>query len=157
MMRFRPKENIIRNDNTHNSLFNLLIFILQDKNSFERLTRLPLIPLSDGSVGEFEEQKIYYIGKQKHLDLFPKFGPSRLISINLPKDLLEIFSSEEFSKVTNIQKFDASAILVLLKEELPSVNIMEWEPNGESVPNYNWLERIWSMINKSEENIEFTN
>jgi hypothetical protein len=150
LQQMRPFEqnNIIRNDDTQNSLFQLLTFILQDKDSFENLTRLPLIPLSDGSVGEFGEQKIYYIGKQKHLDLFPN-GRSRFVSIKLPKDLLEIFSNEEFSKVTNIQKFDASAILALLKGELPSVDINPWDSNGKRINN-NWLQKIWSMIYKFE-------
>ncbi|CAG8697672.1 13615_t:CDS:10 [Rhizophagus irregularis] len=148
--------NIIRNDDdTQDSLFQLLTFILQDKDSFEKLTSLPLIPLSDGSVGKFGEQPIYYIGKQKHLDLFPNCQ-SRLISIKLPKDLLEIFSSDEFSKVTNIQKFDASAIFDLLKVELPSVDIsLPWDPNGEH-KNNNWLQKIWSMIFKYEENVEYS-
>ncbi|PKC02325.1 hypothetical protein RhiirA5_364216, partial [Rhizophagus irregularis] len=144
-MRPFKNNNIIRNDDTQDSLFQLLTFIFQDKDSFKHLTRLPLVPLSDGSVGKFGGQKVYYIGKQKHLDLFPN-GRSRLISINLPKDLLEIFSSDEFSKVTNIQKFDASAIFDLLKGELPSVDIsLPWDPNGKRINN-NWLQKIWSMI-----------
>ncbi|PKB94135.1 hypothetical protein RhiirA5_404885, partial [Rhizophagus irregularis] len=96
LMRPFKNNNIIRNDGTQDSLFQLLTFIFQDKKSFKHLARLPLVPLSDGSVGKFGGQKIY-IGKQKHLDLFPNCR-SRLISINLPKDLLEIFSSDEFSK-----------------------------------------------------------
>ncbi|CAB5344104.1 unnamed protein product [Rhizophagus irregularis] len=155
LMRPFKNNNIIRNDDTQDSLFQLLTFIFQDKDSFKHLTRLPLVPLSDGSVGKFGGQKVYYIGKQKHLDLFPN-GRSRLISINLPKDLLEIFSSDEFSKVTNIQKFDASAIFDLLKGELPSVDISPpWDPNGKRINN-NWLQKIWSMIFKSEENIEYS-
>ncbi|CAB4393354.1 unnamed protein product [Rhizophagus irregularis] len=145
--------NIIRNDDTQDSLFQLLTFILQDKDSFEKLTGLPLIPLSDGSVGKFGEQPIYYIGKQKHLDLFPN-GQSRFISIKLPKDLLEILSSDEFSEVTNIQKFGASAILSLLKGELPNEDISPWNSNGERINN-NWLQKIWPMIFKFEENISF--
>ncbi|GES98868.1 sacsin isoform X2 [Rhizophagus clarus] len=153
LMRPFKHNNIIRNDNTQNSLFQLLTFILEDKDSFDNLARLPLIPLSDGSVGEFGGQKAYYIGKQKHLNLFPN-GRSRLITIDLPKDLLDIFSSNEFSEVTNIQKFNGSAILDLLKGELPSEDISPWNSNGKHI-NKNWLQKIWSMIFKSEENINF--
>ncbi|GBB96452.1 hypothetical protein RclHR1_02760005 [Rhizophagus clarus] len=154
---YEPKKNVFLNDNTHDTLFQLLTFILQDKDSFEFLDGLPLVPLNDGSVGKFDEYNegnVYYIGSQEQIELFPNVGPSKFVSIYLPNNLMKIFSSEEFSKITNIRKFDATTILDLLKYELPNENILSWNPNGECIPNNNWLESIWTNINKSEKKIE---
>ncbi|GES91901.1 hypothetical protein GLOIN_2v552263 [Rhizophagus clarus] len=139
--------------NTGDSLFQLLEFILQDKSSFEILTGLPLVPLNDGSVGKFGE--VYYIGKEKHLKLFPKSGSSKFISVELPENLQNIFKDEEFIAITKIKKFDASVVLDLLTDELPLVKELEWDPNGEIIPNKIWLDKIWSILNKSAENIDF--
>ncbi|EXX51199.1 hypothetical protein RirG_263920 [Rhizophagus irregularis DAOM 197198w] len=153
------KDNIIHesiiseNKHIHDSLFQLLDFILKDKNSFKVLTGLPLVPLSDGSVGKFGE--VYYIGKQKHLDLFPNACSSRFIFTDLPENLQKIFNDEEFSLFTNIKKFDSYAILDLLKYELKSVKELNWDPNGKSIPNNSWLKEIWSKLNKDAENIDF--
>ncbi|PKY41139.1 hypothetical protein RhiirA4_353484, partial [Rhizophagus irregularis] len=139
--------------NTDNSLFQLLDFILQDKSSFKNLTGLPLVPLNDGSVGRFGE--VYYIGKDKHLKLFPKSGSSKFISIELPENLQKIFNDDEFISCTNLKKFDTSVVLDLLMDELPLVKELEWNPDGVSIPNKIWLEKIWSILNKSAENIDF--
>ena len=158
MRSFRSRNNII-DSNSHDSLFKLLTFILQDETSFKHLTKLPLIPLSDGSVGEFGGEQVYYIGEQKYIDLFPSAGPSKFISVGLfnveHKELLEIFCSEKFSEITNIKKFDASAVLALLEDELPNVSKLPWSPNGTSVPNSSWLDEIWSILNKELESIDF--
>jgi hypothetical protein len=138
---------------TGDALFQLLGFILQDKSSFEILTGLPLVPLNDESVGKFGE--IYYIGKEKHLKLFPKSGSSKFISIELPENLQKIFNDDEFIARTNIKKFDASVVLDLLTDELPLVKELEWDPEGESIPNKTWLDKIWATLNKSAENIDF--
>ncbi|CAB4479093.1 unnamed protein product [Rhizophagus irregularis] len=155
---YKPKDNVFNNDNTHDTLFQLLSFILQDKDSFEFLDGLPLIPLNDGSVGkfgEYDKENIYYIGNQEHIELFPSAGSSKFVSIYLPNDIVRIFSSEAFSKVTNIRKFDATAILDLLKYELPNENILSWNLNDNSIIINNWIKNIWSIINKFGKNIEF--
>ncbi|GBC07902.1 hypothetical protein RclHR1_07770002 [Rhizophagus clarus] len=138
----------------HPSLFKLLEFILQDKNSYEFLTGLPLVPLSDGSVGKFGQ--IYYIGKKEHLKLFPNTGPPKFVSIDLPKKLFEIFNDDSFPAYTNIKKFDASALLDLLMFELRPSKERQWDPNGSSIPNENWLKRIWQTLSDLEEEREFT-
>ncbi|GES93021.1 histidine kinase-like ATPase [Rhizophagus clarus] len=135
------------------SLFELLNFILQDKNSFGTLTDLPLVPLSNGSVGKFGV--VYYIGKQKHLELFPNIGPSKFVSIDLPKKLQKIFNDDNFCACTNIKKFDASGILDLLKSVLQPVRELRWEPNGNSLPNKSWLEKVWAILNKDTQNVDF--
>ena len=154
---------VIRNDvdnvddkkHIHNSLFKLLSFILKDVSSFGSLKRLPLVPLSDGSVGKFGD--VYYIGEQKHIDLFPNAGSSKFVAVNLPKNLLEIFTENSlFSSLTNIKKYDASAILDLSTNELEPVKELSWDPNGKSIPNNSWLKKIWSKLNKAEENLEFS-
>lgn len=155
---YKPKDNVFNSDSTHDILFQLLSFILKDRDSFEFLDGLPLIPLNDGSVGkfgEYDKENVYYIGNQEHIELFPNAGSSKFVSIYLPNDIIRIFSSEEFSKVTNIRKFDAAAILDLLKYELSNENILSWNPNNSSIPNDNWIKNIWSIINKSGKNIEF--
>ncbi|CAG8453449.1 13573_t:CDS:10 [Rhizophagus irregularis] len=141
-------------DNKHDSLFELLNFILQDKNSYEILTGLSLVPLSNESVGKFGE--VYYIGKKEHLDLFPNTGPSKFVSIDLPEYLFKIFNDVNFPAFTNIKKFDASAVLDLLTFELPPLKERSWDPNGESIPNDDWLKKIWSILNKVKEEREFT-
>ncbi|GES91935.1 sacsin isoform X1 [Rhizophagus clarus] len=147
-------ESIIKkNKHIHDSLFQLLDFILKDKNSFRVLTGLPLVPLSDGSVGKFGE--VYYVGKQKHLDLFPNASSSKFIFTKLPENLQKIFNDDEFSLLTKIKKFDAPAILDLLEYELTSVKELSWDPNGKSIPNISWLKEIWSKLNKDAENIDF--
>ncbi|CAB4479085.1 uncharacterized protein OCT59_027473 [Rhizophagus irregularis] len=139
--------------NTDDSLFQLLDFILQDKSSFKNLAGLPLVPLNDGSVGKFGE--VYYIGKDKHLKLFPKSGTSKFISIELPENLKKIFNDDEFISCTNIKKFDASVVVDLLMDELQLVKELEWDPDGESIPNKIWLDKIWSILNKSAEKLDF--
>ncbi|CAB4442753.1 unnamed protein product [Rhizophagus irregularis] len=62
---------------THDDLFKLLV--LRDKNSYEILSGLPLVPLSNGLVGKFGED--YYVGHE-FLDLFPDIGPSKFVSAN---------------------------------------------------------------------------
>jgi hypothetical protein len=138
----------------HKSLFKLLEFILQDKNSFEFLTGLPLVPLSDGSVGKFGQ--VHYIGEKEHLELFPNTGPPKFVSIELPKKLLEIFNDDNFSAYTNIKKFDASALLDLLMFELRPSKERQWDPNGSSIPNNDWLNKIWSILSQVKEEKEFT-
>lgn len=138
----------------HTSLFELLDFILQDKNSLEFLTGLPLVPLSDGSVGKFGE--VYYIGKKEHLELFPNTGPPKFVSIDLPKKLLGIFNDDNFPAYTNIKKFDASALLDLLMFELRPSKERLWDPYGSSIPNDGWLKKIWSILIKIKEEREFT-
>jgi hypothetical protein len=132
----------------HDLLIKLLDFIFQDKNSFRDLIGLPLVPLNNNSVGKFGEQ-IYYIGEQEQIDLFPKFGSSRFISIDLRDSLLEIFDND-FSEATKIKKFDAYAVLDLLKDELPIVDELE-----ESIPDDSWLEKIWSILIKSVDDMDF--
>ncbi|RIA90176.1 hypothetical protein C1645_164705 [Glomus cerebriforme] len=131
-------------DNKHDSLFELLNFILQDKNSFEILTGLPLVPLSNESVGNFGE--LYYIGRKEHLELFPSTGPSKFVSIDLPENLFKIFNDNNFPSFTNIKKFDASGVLDLLMFELRPLKERPWDPNGESIPNDEWLKKIWSIL-----------
>jgi hypothetical protein len=72
------------NDNSDNkkdpqkSIFLLLRFILSSTDgSYENLNGLPLVPLSDGSVGTFGE--VYYVGKRKHINLFPNVEPSKFV------------------------------------------------------------------------------
>ncbi|RIA90189.1 hypothetical protein C1645_823690 [Glomus cerebriforme] len=139
--------------NTCDSLFQLLDFILQDRSSFEILTGLPLVPLSDGLVGKFGET--YYIGKETHLKLFPKSGPSKFISTKLPENLQKIFNDDGFIQHTNIKRFDDSAVLDLLIHELPLVKELKWNPDGESLPNKSWLDKIWVKLNKETENIDY--
>ncbi|GBC02571.1 hypothetical protein RclHR1_00470001 [Rhizophagus clarus] len=141
-------------DNKHDSLFELLNFILQDRNSFEILTGLSLVPLSDGSVGKFGQ--VYYIGKKEYLELFPNTGPPKFVSTDLPDHLFKIFNDINFPAFTNIKKFDASAVLDLLTFELPPLKERSWDPNGESIPNDDWLKKIWSILNKVKEEREFT-
>jgi hypothetical protein len=148
------------NDRTPNKeilrelLFLLLGFILNsiDDDSYKILYRLPLVPLSDGSVGKFGN--VYYIGKQKHLDLFPKFGPSKFVHMGLPTQLLDIFKRKKFSEHTNIKKFDSAAILDLLSLEFKGIEELDYNPNSTSIPNSNWLEEIWSKL-ENDVNIDF--
>lgn len=134
-------------------LFLLLDFILSSiDESYEILYRLPLVPLSDGSIGKFGD--VYYIGKQKHIDLFPKFGPSKFVHIDLPKPLLTIFKSKKFSAHTNIRLFDSAAILDLLSLEFQDNEELDYDPNSTSIPNSRWLEEIWSKL-EIDENINF--
>jgi hypothetical protein len=88
--------------------------------------------------------------------LFPNIGPSKFISINLPENLLRIFNDDEFSELTKIKKFNASAVLDLLRDVLNPVRELKWDPDGESLPNKNWLDEIWSILNKDAENIDFS-
>ncbi|CAG8636620.1 9275_t:CDS:2, partial [Funneliformis caledonium] len=152
------KEFVIYDDIIdYNSSLKLLNYILQDKSSFGNLTGLPLVPLNNGSVGNFGE--IFYIGSQKHLDLFPNFGPSRIISVNLPRNLFDIFIDDEFSEKTGIKKFGAAAIFDLLIDELPELAFSEeyeWDPNGKLIPNNRWLEQIWSILIDDAEMSDFT-
>ena len=136
----------------HDSSFKLLNFILKENTScYEILTGLPLVPLSNGSVGKFGDT--YYVGKTgNNLDLFPNIGPSKFVSIKLPNNLLEIFNDDKFSEKTQIKKFDASAILDLLIDELPELSNkdLKWKPDRKSIPNKSWLEKIWSKLKKAE-------
>ncbi|CAG8638947.1 3619_t:CDS:10 [Rhizophagus irregularis] len=142
------KKEIIRS-----LLFLLLEFILKSiDESYEILNRLPLVPLNDGSIGKFGN--VYYIGKQKYIDLFPKFGPSRFVHIDLPGALLEIFRSKKFSVQTNIRRFDSAAILDLLSLEFHDIEELDYEPNSTSIPNSKWLEEIWSKL-EVDDNINF--
>ncbi|RIA92324.1 hypothetical protein C1645_736422 [Glomus cerebriforme] len=138
---------------TFDSLFKLLEFILQDRSSFGFLKDLPLVPLSNGLVGKFGET--YYVGKRKHLELFPNTGPSKFISTNLPENLQKIFNDNDFCMHTNIKKFDASAISFLLPSVLKPVKDFRWKPNENSLPNKSWLENIWSILNKGLESTDF--
>ncbi|CAB5375027.1 unnamed protein product [Rhizophagus irregularis] len=119
-----------------------------NKDSFKDLIGLPLVPLSNHSIGKFGEQ-IYYIGDQEQIELFQKAGPSRFVSIDLQDSLLKIFNAD-FSETTKIRKFDAYGVLDLLKEELPIVEELD-----ESIPVDSWLEKIWSILIKSAENMDF--
>ncbi|CAG8702047.1 15846_t:CDS:2, partial [Funneliformis caledonium] len=138
-------------EQTRDSLFKLLKFVLQDQSSYNFLNGLSLVPLSDGSVGTFGDGQ--YVGEQAHLALFPKIGPSKFI-IDLSDDFPKIFTSQEFSEATRIKKFDASAILDLLAYEIPLEDI-DWDPKGKLVPNKPWLEKIWSILTKEAGNVEF--
>lgn len=135
------------------SLFELLSFILQDENSFGTLTDLPLVPLNNGSVGRFGE--VYYVGKQKHLDLFPNIGPSKFVSTKLPENLQKIFDDDNFCACTNIKKFDASGILDLLRSVVQPVRELRWVPDGNSLPNKSWLEKIWAILYKDMQKVDF--
>ncbi|GES91936.1 BTB/POZ protein [Rhizophagus clarus] len=136
------------------SILLLLRFILSRIDvSFENLYGLQLVPLNDGSVGTFG--KIYYVGKRKHIDLFPNVGPSKFVRVDLPHDLEKVFKRDELS-VLNIRQFDSAATLDLLFLEFPYKNIKEldWDPNGNSIPNDRWLKEIWSKL-MSSKTIEF--
>ncbi|RIA92338.1 hypothetical protein C1645_765344 [Glomus cerebriforme] len=136
-------------EDNHDLLFELLNFILQDKNSFDILTGLPLVPLSNKSVGNFGE--LYYIGRKEHLELFPSIGPSKFVSIDIPENLFNIFNDVNFPAFTNIKKIDASAVLDLLMSELRPLKERTWDPNGNSIPNEDWLKKIWSILDKITE------
>ncbi|CAG8727340.1 16147_t:CDS:2, partial [Funneliformis caledonium] len=146
----------------HESLFKLLDFILNDvtDESYELLNGLPLVPLNNGSVGTFGDT--YYLEAKKvtekptNQDIFPKIGPSKFVSINLPSNLLKIFTSVKFSEKTQIKRFDNSIILDLLIAELPELLFMEelkWHPNGRSIPNVHWLKNIWSILFDEKANV----
>ncbi|CAB5149034.1 unnamed protein product [Rhizophagus irregularis] len=135
------------------SLFEFLSFILQDKSSFGTLTDLPLVPLNNGSVGKFGE--VYYVGKQKHLDLFPNIGPSKFVSTKLPENLQKIFDDDNFCACTNIKKFDASGILDLLRSVVQPVRELKWVPDGNSLPNKSWLEKIWAILYKDMKQVDY--
>ncbi|UZO07228.1 uncharacterized protein OCT59_027521 [Rhizophagus irregularis] len=139
----------------HETIFLLLRFILSSiDGSYKNLDRLPLVPLSDDSVGTFGE--VYYIGKQKHINLFPKVGPSKFVRVELPHDIEKVFKRDDFS-VLNIRQFDSAATLDLLSLEFPYKNIKEldWDPYGKSIPNDEWLKEIWSKLTSSK-TIDFT-
>jgi hypothetical protein len=140
---FKRKDMIVdeRNEYTHDDLFTLLEFILRDKNSYEILSGLPLVPLSNGLVGKFGED--YYVGHE-FLDLFPDIGPSKFVSASLPENLSIIF-----------KKFNASAVLDLLDSVLKPVRELKWNPNGKSLPDRRWFERIWLILNNDASNIDF--
>ncbi|GES91903.1 histidine kinase-like ATPase [Rhizophagus clarus] len=138
---------------TRESMFKLLDFILQDRSSFGILTGLPLVPLSDGSIGNFGE--IYYVGKQEHLDLFPNTGSSKFIFTELPRNLEKFFYDSDFCAYTNIKKFDASAISILLPSVLKPAKELKWDPDRETLPNKSWLEKIWSILNEGLEDTDF--
>ncbi|GBC02577.1 hypothetical protein RclHR1_00470007 [Rhizophagus clarus] len=138
----------------HESIFLLLRFILRSiDGSYENLRGLPLVPLSNESVGTFGE--VYYVGKQKHINLFPIIGPSKFVRVDLPHDLEKFFKRDELS-VLNINQFDSASTLDLVFLEFPYKNIKEldWDPNGKSIPNDEWLKEIWSKLTSSK-NIEF--
>ncbi len=71
--------------------------------------------------------------------------------------MFDIFTDDKFSKKTRIKKFDASAILNLLNEELlelSQIKELKWESNRNSIPNNNWLKKIWSEFEKAK-NLNF--
>ncbi|RIA90194.1 hypothetical protein C1645_164980 [Glomus cerebriforme] len=137
----------------HESIFLLLRFILKNINNSFDLYGVPLVPLSDNSVGMFG--KVYYIGKQKHINLFPKFGPKKFVRIDLPLDLEKAFKKREVFSSLNIRQFDANAILDLLSLEFPNnINELDWNSNSKSIPNEEWLKEIWSKF-KSTKDIDF--
>ncbi|GBB90419.1 hypothetical protein RclHR1_17380001 [Rhizophagus clarus] len=145
------KEN--KDEYTHDSLFKLLEFILQDKNSYKILSGLPLVPLSNGFVGKFGE--VYYVVERTFLELFPDIGPSKFVSFNLTPNLSSIFKDDYFSEKTNIKRFNASAILDLLDSVVKPVRELNWDPDGERIPNRTWFERIWLILNNDARNIDF--
>ncbi|CAG8565122.1 11422_t:CDS:10 [Rhizophagus irregularis] len=146
------REDMIVDKYTHDDLFKLLEFILQDKNSYEILSGLPLVPLSNGLVGKFGE--VYYVGHE-FLDLFPDIGPSKFVSADLLANLSIIFKDDYFSKKANIKMFNASAVLDLLGSVLKPVRELNWNPNGKSLPDRRWFERIWLIFNNDARNIDF--
>jgi hypothetical protein len=152
---FKRKDMIVneQDEYSHDSLFKLLKFILDDKNSYNMLSGLPLVPLSNGSVGKFGE--VYYVGERAWLDLFPDIGPSKFVSVDLPVYLSRIFRDDYFSEKTKIKIFNASAILDLLGNVIKPVRELKWTPDGECIPNRRWFERIWLILNNDARNIDF--
>jgi hypothetical protein len=149
------------NDNSDNkkdpqkSIFLLLRFILSSTDgSYENLNGLPLVPLSDGSVGTFGE--VYYVGKRKHINLFPNVGSSKFVREELPHDIEKVFKRDDLS-VLNIRQFDSAATVDLLSLEFSHKNIKEldWDPNSKSIPNDEWLKEIWSKLTTAK-TIDFT-
>ena len=72
--------------------------------------------------------------------------------------MFDIFTDDKFSKKTRIKKFDASAILNLLNEELlelSQIKELKWESNRNSIPNNNWLKQVWSVLFKSLNSWDF--
>ncbi|CAG8565081.1 11420_t:CDS:10 [Rhizophagus irregularis] len=126
---YKPKDNVFNNDNTHDTLFQLLSFILQDKDSFEFLDGLPLIPLNDGSVGkfgEYDKENIYYIGNQEHIELFPsaefeELSKFPLLPVIIPSNML--IKPDIYNPLLYIDK-EHFLIPVLVKLKLRFTNMI---------------------------------
>ncbi|CAG8485207.1 6450_t:CDS:10 [Cetraspora pellucida] len=142
--KLQENNNILKSfqDSTepHKNVIILLKFVLQNDNLYQSLIGFPLVPLQDGSFGTFGE-RTFYIAKKKYQDLFPISGPSRFI-VDLDDELSSIFEKNDFSRITNIKRLDASGILDLLAGELPYKQEIDCDPSSQNIPNRQWLDNI---------------
>nr|CAG8482990.1 4272_t:CDS:2 [Entrophospora candida] len=131
----------------HQQIFKFLNFILITKEkSYEKLLKLPLVPLCNDDVGYFGESSYFIDQNEECKYLFPKsYSNSKFICSNLPSKLKKIFREAEFSKTLKINEVDANAILDLIGHELPGVDF-HWDPESSSIPNRKWLDCIWKKL-----------
>ncbi|CAJ0823892.1 18417_t:CDS:10 [Entrophospora sp. SA101] len=131
----------------HQKIFKFLNFILITKaKSYEKLLKLPLVPLCNDDVGDFGESSYFIDQNGECKYLFPSaYSNSKFICSNLPSKLKKIFLEAEFSKTLKINEVDANAILDLIGYELPGRDF-HWDPESDSIPNRTWLDRIWKNL-----------
>ncbi|CAG8643824.1 2012_t:CDS:2, partial [Dentiscutata heterogama] len=137
---FRSNPNI---DNvSHESIFSLLKFIIQDKDlSRESLIGLKLLPLSDGTVGIFGDQE-RYIAESKLQRLFRDAAKLSKFIAEYPKELKDLFNDKKFCNSAKIKQINASSIITLLEYELPRDKELDWNPNNKYYPNKEWIRQI---------------
>ncbi|CAG8487317.1 15918_t:CDS:2 [Racocetra fulgida] len=135
---FRSNPNIL-NGGSHENIFKLLKFIIQDKDlSHESLIGLTLLPLSNGTTGTFGERE-HYIAEPKLQELFPTAVERSKFVAEYPKDLKMLFNDEKFCTLAKIKRVNASSIISLLEYELPRDKELDWNQNG---PNQQWINNI---------------
>ncbi|CAG8515443.1 10759_t:CDS:2, partial [Cetraspora pellucida] len=135
---FRNNPNIL-NGESHENIFKLLKFIVQDKDlSRESLIGLTLLPLSNGTIGTFGEQE-HYIAELKIQELFPTAVIRSKFVAEYPKDVKMLFDDEKFCTLAKIKRVNASSIISLLEYELPRDRELEWNQND---PNQQWINNI---------------
>ncbi|RIA81703.1 hypothetical protein C1645_864212 [Glomus cerebriforme] len=125
-------------------IVNLLRFVLRDK-AYDDLSGVPLVPVLNNSHAAFGDKK-YYLTKHSERKLFPQYGPNIFVDDIMDQDIKEIFLSEDFQKVNNIELLDLNGFTKILKHELPKQSSLGWDPNSPSVPNIHWLNAIWDYI-----------
>ncbi|CAG8503482.1 6900_t:CDS:2, partial [Cetraspora pellucida] len=128
-------------------IFVIFRYILEDKKYYD-LEDIHLVPLFNHRFGKFRNGRIYYISTKEQYKLFPTAGPHHFIPIELLKSrkLISTFSDDDFRKVTDIKNFGEPTISHLLHQELHIESERDWDPNGTSIPNKQWLDEIWRCI-----------
>ncbi|CAG8641823.1 23254_t:CDS:2, partial [Dentiscutata erythropus] len=155
------RENL-RNKNlslkfNNEQLIKLLLFILED-GDYEDLHDIYLIHLADNSWGKFgRRSRQRYIATSKERKLVPNADLSNFVNDGYHKidKLKVIFENIEFQQKTNIRKFSAVSLGLLLKYEIPlGKKITNWNPESTVTPNKIWLNKIWKYILESNASLD---